>query len=945
MPPLFLKSLLNALFVSSLIIGFNAQAAQVIEPSYKGAIPYSPKLVKGKLPNGLTYYIQKNAKPEKKLELRLVIKTGSIMEDDDQQGLAHFTEHMAFNGSTHFKKNELVSFLESIGIKFGADLNAYTSFDETVYILPVPTDKPENVEKSFMVLADWAGGLRFDDAEIDKERGVVLEEARLGKGAGDRIRQQILPKVLHGSKYAERLPIGKEALLKSFPYAAIKRFYADWYRPNLMAVVVVGDIETDQAKRLIEKNFAGLRNPSKPRERTAASIPLKNIGEAVIATDKEANLSTISISQARYLHKNDGGFAHYRQNRVRHFFNTMLAQRLQELSQLPNPPFLGGSSGIGGIIGAYQEFSSSAAIGKAGVQAAVDALMQENKRLAQFGFSPAELERAKLNSLRNMENQFNERDKTISAHLADEFIRNYLTGESIPGVEAEFLFHKEFVKSITLEEMNRFAKSVLINDAPKMFIYQGSDKPDHVIPDAAQLVAMLKTASEKEVTAYAEKTLEKNLFATPPVAGKIIKETRNDKLGTTELTLSNGITIVLKATDFNADQILLTANRAGGSALLPDADIVQARYATSVVGAMGIKDLTPIELGKVLAGKSANVSTTFGENTEGFSASSNKDDLETMLQVLNLVMTQPRKDEALFKSFIGKQQDALKNQMANPMSVFQEQFLLATFPVHPRVPVVAKPEHIAQLDLDRIMAIYHSRFSSAKDLSFFMVGNFDIEKIKPLLLTYLGSLPTTELSLGNKDHGLRPVAGIVKKEIFVGKEDKSLVSLQMHGERSMSSADRLRFSAMVEILQLRMTAKMREEMGAVYSPQISGVSRRTPYSGYAVILVLPSGPENTNKLLSSSFDLIETMKAAPATEEELSKVKENWLKNRREALKTNSFWLSHLSNAKQNNEDPTDVFGFEERVKALSTKDIQDAAQIYLDTKNYIQVVMYPEKK
>lgn len=906
-------------------------------------IPYSAKLIKGQLANGLTYYLQKNNKPEQKAELRLVIKAGSVLEDADQQGLAHFTEHMAFNGSKHFKKNELVSFLESIGVKFGADLNAYTSFDETVYILPIPTDKPENLEKGFLVLSDWASGLNFDPAEIDKERGVVLEEARLGKGAGDRISKQILPKVLHGSLYAERLPIGKEAVIKNFPYSALQRFYQDWYRPDLMAVVVVGDVDTAQVKTLIEKNFSGLKNPVKPRVRTQASIPLKNIGEVVIATDPEMNISSLSISQARFLNKNDGKFGSYRQRRIQNFFNSMLAERLRELTQVANPPFLGGSSGISSIIGDYQEVNSSAAIGKAGVQAAIDALMEENKRVAQFGFSAAELDRAKLNSLRNLEHSYKEREKTQSAALAEEFIRNFLQGESIPGIEAEYVFHKEIVEGIQLDEINRFAKSVLTANAPKLITYQGSTKPDHSIPDATQLQAMVQSAEQKTVNARTEKVLAKSLFEQMPTPGSLVKESQNAVLGTTELTLSNGVKVVLKPTDFKSDQILLSATRAGGSALIDDADYLQSRYATTVVGSMGVKDLSPIDISKILAGKIANVSTTFGENSEGVSGTSNKEDLESMLQVLHLVLTQPRKDPALFQSYVGKQMDALKNQMATPAAVFQEQFIQATFPAHPRIPILPKPEHIAQLNLDRMMQIYRARFSSAKDFTFFIVGSFDIEKVKPLLLMYLGSLPTHDIELGIKDRGLRPNKGVIKKDVYVGKEQQSLVTLQLHGERAMSMEDRLRFSAMVEVLQLRLTAKMREELGAVYSPRVTGSLKRTPYQGYSLVLALPSGPENVEKLLASSFNLMEQMKTTPATDDELNKVKENWLKNRKESIKTNGFWLSAMSSALQNKDDPAEIFNFEDRVKALSTKDIQVAAQSYLDTKNFIQIVMYPE--
>lgn len=933
--PLFLGT--SFAQTSSVNLSGNVYAPQAM-------IPYSPKLSKGQLANGLTYYIQKNTKPEQKAELRLVIKAGSILEDEDQLGLAHFTEHMAFNGSKHFHKNALISYLESIGVKFGADLNAYTSFDETVYILPIPTDKPENLSKAMLVLADWANGLQFSHTEIDRERGVVLEEARLGKGAADRLQKQILPKILHGSLYAERLPIGKEQILKTFSYDALKRFYRDWYRPDLMAVVVVGDVDPEKTKALIEKNFSALKNPVKPRARAVATIPLNNVEEVVVATDKEANLSTISISQARYLQKNDGKFGSYRERRIQSFFNGMLSSRLRELAQLAEPPFLGGGSGINPLVADYYELNSTAVIGKAGVAASIEALIQENKRVARYGFSDAEFERAKSNALRNLEHAYNERDKAQSAELAAEFIRNFLAGEAIPGVEAEYVFHKEIVNGISLAEINQLANSVLINQAPKLIVYQGSDKPEHAIPDAGQLLAMVKQAEQKEVLAYTEKTVVKSLFDSLPVAGSIISEIKNLALGTIEWTFSNGVKVVLKPTDFQSDQILLSATRAGGTALISDADFLQARYATTVVGAMGVKDLAPIELSKYLAGKSASVSTNFDENSEGISGASNRADLETMLQVMYLAMTAPRRDPALFQSFIGKQQDVLRNQMASPFAVFQEQLIQTTYPAHPRVPVLAKPEHIAQLDLDRLMAIYQSRFSSAKGLTFFLVGNVEIDKIKALLLTYLGGLPTPDIDIEVKDHGLRPHSGIIKKEVYIGKEQQSLVTLQMYGERNMPIAERMRFSAMTEVLQLRLTAKMREQLGAVYSPRVTSSSRLIPYQGYSVVLALPSGPEHVDKIIRSSFALIEQLKTAPVSEEELNKVKENWLKNRKESLKTNAFWLSLLSSSLQHHEDPSHIFTYEDRVKRLTPKDIQEAAKIYLDTNNYIQVVMYPEK-
>ncbi|MBR7800053.1 M16 family metallopeptidase [Undibacterium fentianense] len=932
------------LLVHGLALLLCVEASARVDFPLHERIPYSPSLAKGQLPNGLTYYIQKNGKPEQKLELRLVVKAGSILEDADQLGLAHFVEHMAFNGSAHFKKNELVSFLESIGVKFGADLNAYTGFDETVYILPIPTDRPENVEKGMMVLADWAYGLRFDPTEIDRERGVVLEEARLGKGAADRLQKIILPKVLHGSRYAERLPIGKEENLKSFRHAALKRFYQDWYRPDLMAIVVVGDLEVPVIQALLEKYFSTMKNPQKPRKRLRASVPLENQESVVIATDKEANLASVSISQGRMHQVNDGRFASYRQRRIQSFFNAMLNQRLHELTQVQEPPFLAASSGISSLVAEYNEFNSSVVIGKAGVQAAVQALVAENQRLAQYGFSQVELERVKLSTLRYMENAFNERDKSQSAEFAAEFVRNFLTGEAIPGIEAEYIFHREFVRGISLEEVNRFAQSVLLARSPKLIVYQGGTQQGQRTPSKSELASWIRQAEQSKLGVYREQTVTRALIDTKPTIGSILQESRNAVLGTIEWTLSNGVRVVLKPTDFKNKQILLSASRPGGLGMIDASDYSQAMYATSVVGAMGIKDITPIELGKYLAGKSSSMSTNFSDVAEGISGSSTPEDFETTLQILYLLMTSPRRDPDLFRSYVTKQQDVLRNQMATPSAIFQKAYLQTSYQDHPRQPKLATPEDLQALDMDRLIAIYQSRFSSADKLTFFIVGSFEPEKIKTVLLTYLANLPVHPIESGLPDHGLRLVKGIVHKEVYAGKEQRSLVTLQLHGERPVGASDELRFSALTEILQLRLTAKMREELGAVYSPRVTAQIKKIPFGSYSIVLVLPSGPEHVEKLLQTSRALLEEMKRHAVTEEELHKVKENWLKNRKEEVKTNEFWIGVLSDANFLQEDAAKVFDYENQIQQLKPEDIQQAARIYFDLSNQIQIVMYPEK-
>ena len=420
-------------------------------------LPVNPNLKIGKLSNGMTYYIHKNVKPEKKVELRLVVNAGSILEDDDQQGLAHFTEHMAFNGSKNFKKNDLVSFLQTIGVEFGADLNAYTGFDETVYILPIPTEKKENIEKGFQILEDWASTVAFDNTEIDKERGVVLEESRLGKGAEDRMFRVVYPKMFEGSKYAQRLPIGKDDILKNFKYDVIKRFYKDWYRPDLMAVLVVGDIDPAEAERLVKTHFEKLKNPASPRQRALADVPGRKTSEGIVVTDKEATNHVVEIYYAYKKAKEEVTVGDYREYLVRVLFTTMLGQRMQELTQKAEPPFVFGGSNIGGWARGFEAYQSYAYLGKGGPAPAINALVQENERARKFGFTAPELDRIKKMLLKNIERSYNERDKTESADFVEEYVRNFLEKEPIPGIENEFKYYSTFLEGITLEEVNQYA--------------------------------------------------------------------------------------------------------------------------------------------------------------------------------------------------------------------------------------------------------------------------------------------------------------------------------------------------------------------------------------------------------------------------------------------------------------------------------------------------------
>jgi zinc protease len=908
-------------------------------------LPIDPNVKVGKLANGLTYYIRKNTRPEKKVELRLVVNAGSILEDDDQQGLAHFTEHMAFNGSKNFKKNDIVSFLQSIGVEFGADLNAYTSFDETVYILPIPTEKKENVEKGFQILEDWASTVAFEPTEIDKERGIVLEEERSGKGADDRMQKITLPKIFDGSKYANRLPIGKPEILKAFKPEVIKRFYADWYRPNLMAVVVVGDIDPTEAEKLVIKHFQKLKNPVKERPRAYTEIPVRQKSEGVVATDPEATNPILFIYYSNTKVKDDITVNDYRNSMVRRLFTSMLSQRLQELTQKSAPPFLYGGSSLSGFVRGYEGYSSVALLGQQGPEPAINALIEENERARKFGFTVAELDRTKKMIMKSLERFYNERDKTESSVLVEEYVGHFLEKEAIPGVENEFNYHKQFLDGITLEEVNKVAAEIVPPVATgKLVVYTGPEKTDFNTPTNDELVEMVNKATKSEITAYEEKAIAASIMEKIPVAGKILSEKQNAELGLTELTLSNGTRVILKPTDFKNDQVVMAASRFGGQSLYSPAERLNVEYSSQLVGQLGVSEFSPTDLRKVLAGKSAGVSTRIGGITESVTGQASANDLETMLQLTHLYFTQPRTDDELFKSFVTKQQALYQNMTSDPEYVFQDSIYKVLYRNHPWAPRLPKAGDFAKIDQHKAIEIYKQRFGNANGFTFVIVGAFDVNAIKPMIATYIASLPATSEKSTFKDVGLRATAGPVKKEVKKGTEPKSTIKLFWNGEAPYSEPEKIKIQALSELLNIKINETLREELAGMYSGGMYGTLSKYPVGNYNIGITIPCGPENVDKLIAATFSEIQKIKIAGPKEEDLNKVKETWKQQYQVSIKDNNFWARQLLQSVEQGTDPSGIINYTKKVDALKTSDLQDAAKKYLDEKKVVQIVLNPEK-
>lgn len=907
-------------------------------------LPVDPKVKIGKLDNGLTFYIRQNKKPEQKVELRLVLNAGSINEDDDQQGLAHMAEHMAFNGTTHFKKNDIVSFLQDIGVGFGNDLNAYTSFDETVYILPIPTDKPGNLEKGFQVLEDWAHNVTYLDDDIQNEKPIILEESRMGKGANDRMFKKIYPKLFEGSKYAKRLPIGIDSIIRNFKPDAIRRFYKDWYRPDLMAVIVVGDIEPAKAEEMIRKHFAGLTNPTAPRKREYADVPAYASTDAMVVTDKEATSYTVSINYPAFKDAPSSTVGSYRDHLVKQIYVSLTNQRLQELTQKENPPFIFGSVSFGSYARGYDAFGAFAAAGTGDVNKALNALVEEIERVKRYGFTAAELDRAKKSMQANYERAWNNRDKTESDNYVEEYANHFLQQEPIPGIDKEYEYVKTLVPGITLEEVNAISKK--FKDEKNRFVYVTGPEPkgNDKLPEGKDLLAVIDAKEKAEIKPYEEKAVATTLLNTMPKAGKVVSKTKNTVLGTTELKLSNGVTVTLKPTDFKNDQILMGANRPGGKNHYGVADKYNAEYAVQVVSTMGVGDFSPTDLRKALAGKTVNVNPTFSGIAEGVRGSSTVKDLETMFQLTYLYFTAPRKDTALFRSYVQRNKSQYANISANPQAVFIDTMYKTMFNNNPLAPVtVPNSSYFDKINLDRSLAIYKERFSDVNGMNFAFVGSFKEEEIIPYIEKYIASLPATTKKFSFVDNKVRPITG--KKEITVnkGKEEKSFIVAFYTGEMPYSEDMDLKAQALSEVLNIRIIEELREKVQGIYGGGTFGGLEKYPYTNYSFALQLPCGPEKVDTLLKAVKKEFADIAAKGPDTSYLNKVKTQWIEQNKVKKKENGTWLDALLDIKFKGDNPDRFVNAEKYINKLTVKDVQQIAKLILDGKNQFYAVQMPE--
>ena len=942
---------LNVILLFIIILASCTPAQQAAVPGHKTEtsptdlyepLPVDSSIEIGMLDNGLTYYIRKNMKPEKRAELRLVIKTGSVMEDDDQLGLAHFAEHMAFNGTKNFNKQELVDYLESIGMRFGPDLNAYTSFDETVYMLQVPTDSTHIVEKAFQILEDWAHNVSYEAEEIDRERGVVIEEWRMGRGASARMRDKQLPILLKDSRYAKRLPIGKKEIIEDFEHDTLRNFYRDWYRPDLMAVLAVGDFDSEWIERLIKKHFSSIPSIENPRDRKIFQVPDHDETLFTIVSDPEATGSSISIYYKLEVEPqttvND-----YRKMLVESLYNSMFNQRLVELTKKPDPPFLHGYSSKGRFILSREFYVLSAGVKDNGIETGLDAVLTEAERIKKFGFTQPELDRQKKKILRYIEISYNERDKTESRNYVSEYTRNFLMNEPMPGIEYEYELYNKYIPGINLEEINELAGK-WITGKSRVIMVSAPEKEDVTVPDREDLLAVFESVSEKKIEPYVDTFKDKPLITDSLNPAPIIGQKEIEAIGVTEWTLSNGIRVILKPTDFKNDEVLFTSFSPGGQSLVGNEDIIPASTASSVIVECGIGEFNQIELNKLLSGKAVRVSPWIGELQEGISGSASPKDLETMFQLIYLYFTSPRKDLSAFQSFKTRMKGYIENRSASPETAFADTVSVTMAQYHPRVRPWTE-ELLDEMDLDTSYDIYRNRFSDSSDFTFFFAGSFETDRLKSLAQTYLGNLPSIDRNETWKDTGITAPAGIIKKVVYKGIEEKSQVKIIFTGPFIWSRQNRYDLQSMISVLRIKLREVLREDMGGTYGVGIGASRSHFPDEEYRITISFGCDPERVEELVATVFDQLKDIKDNGADENYLTKVKEMQRREQEISLKQNSYWLSTLNFYYYHGEDPLQILELDRYVDNLSSDDVREAAAKYFDMSNYVKVVLYPEKQ
>ncbi|HPH84086.1 MAG TPA: insulinase family protein [Ferruginibacter sp.] len=897
----------------------------------------------GKLPNGLTYYIRKNSKPENRAELRLVVNAGSVLERDDQQGIAHFLEHMAFNGTKNFPKNELLSYLQKAGVRFGADLNATTNFDYTLYMLPIPSNDETVLTNGYQVLRDWAGNLLLETEEIDKERGIILEEKRMRQNAGQRVFAQYLPTMTNNSKYGQRIPIGKEDIIKTAPRKAFTDFYSDWYRPDNMAIIVVGDIDLTKTEAQIKKLFSDLVNPvNAPARPTITPIQWHQTNTAKLVSDAENTNNFLSIYMGLEQSKEQSNWQSYGKNLLYEMISNLFDGRLRENFVNPSSPITYGNINLKASFLRGYETSSITALVKDNPAAAISMLIAEILKAQQFGFTQAELDRVKKNTLKQYEEMLLEKDKTESAGFVNEYVEHFLNKEPSPGIEAEQKFVARFINEINLDKINGQVKSFDLSK-PAFIVFNATEAMKNSITETGILNALEKAKLQK-TEAYAENKISMQLMDEIPKPGKIINSTFNKDLDAHTLALSNGITVIYKKTNFKNDEIVFRGSQWGGMTSLLPGEIKQVKY-MPLTGSLGLGKHKAIDLPKILSGVEANLFISPGVNQLLINGNTNVADMEKFMQILNLKLTQVNFDATEFEGIKNNYASQVGGLLKNPSYKFSDTLNAFKYNYSNRLPGFPSATEVKALQLNDLKNVYKKMTGNLQGAVFVFSGNIDEKTFHGLVSTYIASIPTNQqprvLVMENM---LKPITGKNSFTFKAGKEKKSEINYGYYGKVAETDHKEVQtFILMGEILQMKANQKLREEMGSTYAPSVSNSIIRQPVGEFNIGLTVSSLPENTDKIIQAFDELVQQIINGEMNEDDLQKAKAQRLKVVENFFKNNNYWCSLLEQQFSYDFKALNWAEYNNTVQDIFKEDIIQVAKKYLTKANTLKAVMNPE--
>ncbi len=908
-------------------------------------LPVDSAIRVGKLDNGLTYYIRHNEQPKERCDFHIAQAVGAVLEEDHQNGLAHFLEHMAFNGTQHFPGKGIINYFESIGVSFGGNINAYTSIDETVYRLSdVPTIREGIIDSALLVMHDWACGLLLLPEEIDAERGVIREEWRTRNNANGRMGNIIRAKLYPNSQYGKRDIIGDTAVINNFEYQALRDYYTKWYGPDNQAIIVVGDINVDSIEAKIKALWADVPERKNRGERPIYTVDFNTQPVVAIATDPEAQQTRISIEYLREQLPDmvRGTEVEYSLNIVHNLISSMLSKRFNELAMQPDASFVGMRALYYEAFKLRDDFRAIVVPKEGRETDALRDLLEQLEKLRRYGFTNAELELAKTEMLNNYEKWYNERNTRKNQALAKEYVRNFTRHESIPGIEWEYEFVKQILPTLTLEGVNKVAQDYILPN-PGIAI-MGPEKEGVNIPDEATVLAMLKESETMNIAAPEEQQIDTELVKKAPKAGKIKKVTRNEEVGTTEILLKNGIRVIIKPTEFKKDEILFEARSTGGRSLIAQEDLPSALIATDVIEFMGLGDFSMTDLQKALSGKTVSLEGSLAAYSEALDGSSSVKDFETLLQLVYLTYTAPRRDEAAYQTLMNMLSNQLANKDKNHKAIFRDSVTMMVNN-HSERAILLTPATLEQMSLDQVMKVYQERFANPADFTYIFVGNIDPDAAdtRKAICQWLGSLKTGKKHEQIHDHGVRVPKGDVKNYFTRAMQINTATNRIQYTSYDIpyTMENDITMSVIGNILSTRYLESIREREGGSYGVSCSGSMSRLPIAKAVLAMQFDTDPEKQGRLMQIIHEEVQTIVNEGPRADDLQKVKEKKIKAFKENIERNNYWAAVLMDYYRFHEN--EIAEYEEIVNSITAEKVQALLRKLVESGNVMEVVMMPE--